>query len=448
MFAPDVLPPALQPLLDGVRGLPVGRSWSQATPGERAAWLAGLRQLADATEAVFVDALAAFDAGGDGEVLHAAGSTASWLRGALKLAPGDAAQKVRLARASGDLLAEPVAALRTGAITFDQLRAIEAGVARLPLWAQADAVTVLTELAGRLDVAAVRIAAKHLAAVVDPDGTADRATHDFGRRYLNVSPMLDGMSAVDGLLDAESAAMVATALAPFQVPLGPEDRRSAGQRRADGLFELARASADHGLLPAIGGQRPHLDVVVPLATLTETSSSTKSNSPRRGPRDWGRYLSATGALTMTAALPGVPGVLPHAPGGPATLSHDALQRLACDAQVARVVVDGAGIPLQLGRSVRLFTAAQRKALALRDGGCRFPGCHRPPAYTDAHHWVSWTAGGPSDLINGLLLCRYHHNAVHEGGWSIQPDNPDLGANGRLWFHGPAGQHLPSDPRGP
>ena len=448
MFVPQVRPAALQPLLDGVRALPVGSHWAAATPQERADWLAGLRQLIDAAEAVFVEALAAFDAGGDGEALHAAGSTASWLRAALKLGPGDAAQKVRLARGSCELLAEPAAALRAGSITFDQLRTIEAGVARLPTWAKSEAVSVLTELATRVDVAALRVAAKHLAAVVDPDGADDQGQQDFSRRYLNLSPLLDGMTLIDGLLDAESAAMVSAALAPFQVPLGPDDRRSAGQRRADGLVELARTTADHGLLPAVSGRKPHLDVMVPLATLAQIPIRTEAACPRRSPRDWAPYFTISGELSMAAPIAGVPAVLTQTPGGPATLSSQALQRLACDAEVARVVMAGPEIPLQLGRSVRLFTVAQRKALALRDGGCRFPGCHRPPVFTDAHHRVPWTAGGRSDLVNGLLLCRHHHTTVHEGGWGIRPANPELGANQRLWFDGPTGQHLPSDPRGP
>ena len=84
-------------------------------------------------------------------------------------------------------------------------------------------------------------------------------------------------------------------------------------------------------------------------------------------------------------------------------------------------------------------------MAIRDGGCRFPGCHRPPAYTDAHHIQSWATGGATDLGNGLLICRYHHRCLHEGDWRIQLTNPTLGPNTRIIFHGPNGQRTPSDP---
>jgi hypothetical protein len=73
-------------------------------------------------------------------------------------------------------------------------------------------------------------------------------------------------------------------------------------------------------------------------------------------------------------------------------------------------------PLEVGRSNRVVPAAQRAALAIRDGGCVFPGCERPLAWCEAHHLRHWLQGGPTDLANLALLCRAHHRAVHEGGW--------------------------------
>jgi len=58
-----------------------------------------------------------------------------------------------------------------------------------------------------------------------------------------------------------------------------------------------------------------------------------------------------------------------------------------------------------------------------DPGCRFPGCDRPPQWTDAHHLIAWADGGPTNLDNILLLCRWHHTAVHEGGWTLHYDQP-------------------------
>jgi hypothetical protein len=153
-----------------------------------------------------------------------------------------------------------------------------------------------------------------------------------------------------------------------------------------------------------------------------------------------------------ASLLGHPGL----PGGEAgwvgPLPAEATRRLACDATVTRVVVTrrhhpvwagGEGEPggraerlraamellppalggapselLDVGRTTRVVSATQRRALAVRDGGCVFPGCDRPLAWCDAHHLRHWVYGGATDLANLVLLCRAHHRAVHEGGWRI------------------------------
>ena len=223
MFVPDSLPAPLVPLLDGVQALVDDPAVAQAGPAERAAWLSGTRQLIDAAEALFTTSLAAFDANGDGETLHGARSTASWLRGALKLADGDASERVRLARDSRTLMAEPVSALGQGQVTYDQVRAISKAVTKVPEPMAPEAVHVLTDLAKQADVNAVRVAGRALRHVLDPDGALKDSEKQFDHRYLNLSPMLDGMTAVDGILDAESAAMVSAALTPFLVPTCPTD---------------------------------------------------------------------------------------------------------------------------------------------------------------------------------------------------------------------------------
>ena len=106
-----------------------------------------------------------------------------------------------------------------------------------------------------------------------------------------------------------------------------------------------------------------------------------------------------------------------------------MARIACDAQLTALLLDEHGVVVDLGRTRRLFSPQQRRLLAVRDSGCRFPGCDRPPAHTDAHHVVSWLDGGPTDLANALLLCRHHHRHVHEGGWTLHITDPERGTNG-------------------
>jgi hypothetical protein len=97
---------------------------------------------------------------------------------------------------------------------------------------------------------------------------------------------------------------------------------------------------------------------------------------------------------------------------------DGLGLLACDAVLHRLVVDEHGTVLSHGRTERLFTDAQRRIIAIRDGGCRFPGCDRPVAWCDAHHVHHWEDGGSTDVANGVLLCRRHHRLVHRAGFEL------------------------------
>jgi hypothetical protein len=113
---------------------------------------------------------------------------------------------------------------------------------------------------------------------------------------------------------------------------------------------------------------------------------------------------------------------PHPPGPShptAALTPGALGRLLCEATLQRVLTTPDGPPLTLGRSTRLATPAQRRALAVRDGGCVIPACTAPATWCDAHHLTPWATGGGTDLTNLLLLCPRHHTAVHTGTWTIR-----------------------------
>jgi hypothetical protein len=304
------------------------------------------------------------------------------------------------------VLADAVAKVREGDITQSHLRAIDHGTRRLPESDRADATKILTELAEVASVSEVRAVAQHLTQVIDPDGSLADHERQFERRYLTLAPMLDGMVALDGLFDVEAAALLNTALQPFLTPSDADDQRTAAQRRADGLVQIVQSAADHRLLPVAGGERPHLQVTLP-----------------RG-------------LTC------------QSPGGPAQLHPRSVARIACDSQVTPLLLDEHGVVADLGRTARLFSPQQRKLLAARDGGCRWPGCDRPPAHTDAHHVVSWLDGGATDVANALLLCRHHHRSVHERGWSVAVIDRTRGSGGAVAFVGPDDQRLTSHPRAP
>jgi hypothetical protein len=88
------------------------------------------------------------------------------------------------------------------------------------------------------------------------------------------------------------------------------------------------------------------------------------------------------------------------------------------------VFDHNGQPLDHGHEQRLFSKRQKAALALRDGGCRWTNCERPPSWCEAHHILWWARdAGPTDIGNGILLCKHHHLLLHNNGWDIirEPD---------------------------
>ena len=95
-----------------------------------------------------------------------------------------------------------------------------------------------------------------------------------------------------------------------------------------------------------------------------------------------------------------------------------VERLACDAVVNHVGIDDHGHVLFYGRDKRTATDAQFAALVVRDRGCRFPDCHRPAWWCDAHHVKWWEHGGDTDIDNLVDLCPYHHTQLHNGAYTI------------------------------
>lgn len=156
---------------------------------------------------------------------------------------------------------------------------------------------------------------------------------------------------------------------------GAGDVRTADQRRLDALMEVIRRYTTSGEGPANGGDRPRVNLLLDLRTLTEGLKPAVL-------LDSGEQISAELARV-----------------------------LACDADILPIVCNGASQPLDVGRQQRMFTGALRSALAVRDRGCAFPGCDRPPRDCDGHHLVPWWENGPTSIANGALLCRFHHNQV-------------------------------------
>ncbi|MEU8424065.1 DUF222 domain-containing protein [Micromonospora sp. NPDC048835] len=340
-------------------------------------------------------------------VIQGASSTAVWLRDRLRLSGRSARQLVQLA-ATIDAAPPTVRdALLSGAVTVEQGRVIAETIAALPLEAGAEVADKATHLliawADRFDPTSLSRLGERVLTHVAPDladeaelkaleRAAERAE---ARRHVTLSEQRDGQVRLSGSLDTETASLLREAMDPLCAPAGEHDDRSPGQRRADALAEVCRLVLRTGQLPDNGGDRPQLVVTVSLGDLV--------NGVRAGTLETGTRLT---------------------PG--------AVRRLACDAGVLPAVLGGNSQVLDVGRQRRLFTGPLRRALVLRDGGCAFPGCDRPPRWCDGHHVRHWADGGATQLGNAVLLCGYHHRFIHRGDWAVR-----IAADGRPDFLPPS-----------
>jgi hypothetical protein len=130
------------------------------------------------------------------------------------------------------------------------------------------------------------------------------------------------------------------------------------------------------------------------------------------------------------------------------ISPDVSRRILCDCGVVPLLEDAQGRLVDVGRKKRTFSAALRRALDARDGGCRFPGCTNR-LFTDGHHLLHWIDGGETTLANTVLLCRRHHRYLHEYGFTVERpgDASEGGSRGSdLVFRDPRGNVIP--PQGP
>jgi Domain of unknown function (DUF222)/HNH endonuclease len=400
--------------------------------GEAAARVLVLRRLVDRLEGQWLRELAGVDgrgaAGADQGVV--APSTAGWLRGRLRAGRGQASGWVQTARAvfRGPLRGTGQA-LAAGELSVAHAAALAHGTADLPPATAAQAEPVLLEVAHRVDPPQLRKVLAHLHEAADPDGTAARAERQHERRGLWVTPTFEGMVAIDGLLDPEAGETLLTALEPLARPTTADDDRSGSQRRADALIELARRNPEAGRLPISGGVRPQLTVTIDLASLLHQQPGLPGAEGAwvgPVPAETARRLACDATLTRVLITRHHPDHHYQAQGSGHTPDHHSVQkhdpdgglagRLGAAVTLLPPALGGAPTqPLEVGRATRVVSAAQRTALAVRDGGCVFPGCDRPVAWCEAHHLRHWLHGGATDLANLVLLCRAHHRAVHEGG---------------------------------
>lgn len=312
-------------------------------------------------------------------------------------------------------MAPVLARVRTGEVSVEQADAIRRGLgepdratgdadqdaSRITVEQLAAAAGSLAAEARSLDADRLLVRARELRDELDVAGVAVRERRRYEARSLRVFRQADGMSRLVWMMDPETAAVVGEVYDRVTSPKlgGPRfvdaqqharaeriegDPRTAEQYASDAFADLLRAgrAADPELL--VGEGAPAVRVLVTAAEL----------------------ISGVGAAFLE--------------GQTAPVSLATAERHLCVSGLRQLLFDAEKRPLDLGRTVRLFTRAQRLALHARDGGCRFPGCSRPPSWTEAHHIRHVVRDrGETNIDDGILLCRHHHRLVHDQGWEFR-----------------------------
>jgi len=231
-----------------------------------------------------------------------------------------------------------------------------------------------------------------------------------------------------------------------------DDPRTTDQLTADAFLALIKLGVKADPKRIAGGRSPAVRMVTIRPTHTTPISPTTTEVPPTGTAPTGASPGSTerggpapAAGAKPTAEPGntaeadrgteaptlQPGVIE---GTAVTVSAETLERNLCDTGLLDVTFDDRGHGIDLGREQRTFSPAQRVALAIRDDGCMWPGCDRPPAWTETHHIQHWKDDtGPTNLDDGILLCRADHLRLHNEHWRITRDD-----TGQYWLTPPPG----------
>ena len=311
-------------------------------------------------------------------------STAAWLRRNTGLRHGEARGLIDAGDACAGPLGETGRAWRAGEITTTAARTIVgARIDGHDPKLRAVEPSLLGLARDRLDRELVK-ACDQFRHMATAEGTCPRDLDG-----LSIAKTYAGRTYLTADLSEDAAETVVGAIHHFTDPPSDDDPRTAARRRADALVTIARiALASRDLDDGPERALPAMTAVIDWATLTDGTPGRLD----------GAY---TGLLTMAT-----------------------VEKLLCDCTVSRVILGPDSIPIDVGRETRVVNRATRRALNVRDGGCRFPGCHRQPAWCDAHHVTHWRVGGRTDLTNLILLCDYHHHLVHRTGWIVKFDGHD------------------------
>ena len=376
--------------LEGLRDLAVkaaGVDVSFGSDGElmaAALVLEEVRSLVDAAEAHVLARLDA-EAVCDRECGH---RTGTWLGHEAAVSKAGARARVRTARRAVGWFATFDAAVTAGEAGWGHMEVLVSVANVRNRDALADAQAELVDLAGRFSFEHWAALVRRLAAEFDLDGGYD-PNEDLHANRLRLSANGDMTIEMSGRLVGSARVTVEQTLGSI----------------ADELF--ARFSQDHGVDASI-----EIPTRATLLALAIEEACRRCNSVELGSRQQPRTEAVMVIEQDTDTDTGSGAVL-RSPDG-TRLPHSAAALLD-DAFLMPLVVNGEGAPLRYGRSRRFATPKQKLALAVRDGGCVFPGCDTAPGHCDAHHEPDFDPSGSTDTHTMMLLCRHHHRITHRPG---------------------------------
>ncbi len=332
-----------------------------------------------------------------------AASTQAFVRQLSGESDGWVSKRVQAGRALADRMPVTAKAFEAGELGLDHATVIVQATRDLQHDLAAELEAFLAEQAPPLTPRQLRVVAEEVLAAAAPEQSADEAARKHAAQRLNLSETLDGRWRLDGWLDAEAGLIVSKAIASFTRKPDPDGdvlTESAPSRRAEALVQMARHATAHAeTCHGEGGGRHTVNVGLSHQALLDGLGTA-------GTPDGQRLPAATA------------------------------RRMACDASIIPAVYGADSEILDFGRRTRTISAGLRHFLTARDGGCTWPGCDRPPSYTEAHHRKHWIDGGETNPEDLELLCCHHHHQVHEGGWNMTIGNdPDR----TPWFWPPDGR---------
>jgi len=354
---------------------------------------------------------------GEAAMLLARGWSSGWAR--------------RLAR-SGEFVAIHPAlgqAWAAGVITSEHVHALVRHADRLSEAEMAAVIGELTPLWGQLSPQAVGAFVARVIRVLHPPGDpepGEAAAHES--RSLSFALTSDSV-VLSGCLPRVEGEAVIAAIDAFAERLRSEaDHVPASARRADGLVALVNAAHTSGSIPNRGGLPVSVSVTVSSTALgDEDWTTSRGHTLTPGER---RFAACDALLTPVVLesdsqeCPDTVAELLRDAGRPAPVATVPLNPAQARIAALATALLGTRMPIAVGRTARIATPAQRRALAIRDGGCIIPGCSIPAESCQTHHVVDWAEGGSTELANLALLCWAHHRQVDLRMWAITPATGD------------------------